>query len=186
MIPAFDREIIGGGKTRVKSLTTLCCAAALTLATTACNQAPPAAPDTHDADVKAITDLETQANKDWAAKDADKVLSFYADDAVMVAGAGDALRGKDALHAALKQMMADPALALTFHADRIDVGKSGDLGYSEGAYQMSVTDPVTHKVVQDHGNYLTTFRKQADGSWKATEDFAASAVPPATPPAKHK
>ncbi|HEX4283573.1 MAG TPA: SgcJ/EcaC family oxidoreductase [Terracidiphilus sp.] len=170
----------------MKSLTTLCCAAALTLATTACNQAPPAAPDTHDADVKAITDLETQANKDWAAKDADKVLSFYADDAVMVAGAGDALRGKDALHAALKQMMADPALALTFHADRIDVGKSGDLGYSEGAYQMSVTDPVTHKVVQDHGNYLTTFRKQADGSWKATEDFAASAVPPATPPAKHK
>jgi len=169
----------------VKALTTLYGTAVLALAMTACNQAPPPPPDTHDADVQAIKDLEAQANKNWAAKDAEKIMSFYTDDAVLVAGAGDALHGKDAIQGVLKQMLADPALSLTFHSDRVDVAKSGDIGYSEGPYQMTVTDPVTHKVMQDHGNYLTAFRKQADGSWKATEDFAASAVPPPAP-AKHK
>jgi uncharacterized protein (TIGR02246 family) len=169
----------------MKAFVTLCGAAVVACSMIACNQAPAPAPDTHDADVKAISDLEAQELANWATKDADKILSFYADDAVLVAGAGDALHGKDAMRAALKQMVTDPALALTFHSDHADVAKSGDLGYSEGTYQMTVTDPATHKPVTDHGNYLTTFRKQADGSWKATEDFAVSAVPP-PPPAKHK
>ena len=169
----------------MKALATLCGTAVFALAITACNQAPPPPPDTHDADVQAIKDLEAQANKNWAAKDADKILAFYTDDVVMVPGAGDALHGKDAVRAVLKPMLADPALSLTFHSDLVDVAKSGDVGYSEGPYQMTITDPATHKVVQDHGNYLTTFRKQADGSWKATEDFAASAAPPPAP-SKHK
>jgi uncharacterized protein (TIGR02246 family) len=169
----------------MKAFAAFCATAVVCCTVIACNQAPAPAPDTHDADVKAITDLETQEQANWATKDAEKILSFYADDAVLVAGAGDALHGKDAMRAALKQMVADPALALTFHSDHADVAKSGDLGYSVGTYQMTITDSGTHKPVQDHGNYLTTFRKQADGSWKATEDFAVSAVPPA-PPAKHK
>jgi ketosteroid isomerase-like protein len=33
--------------------------------------------------------------------------------------------------------------------------------------------------VTDKGTYLTVFKKQADGSWKAVEDFTASEIPPA-------
>jgi hypothetical protein len=49
---------------------------------------------------------------------------------------------------------------------------------------LTVTDPATHKPITDHGNYVTTFRKQADGSWKAAADIASSAVPPMPPPKK--
>jgi len=166
----------------MKALATLCGLAVVALTITACTPAtPPPPPDTHDADVKAITDAEVQANKDWAAKNADGLTSFYADDAVLIAPGMDALHGKDAIRGAIKQMVGDPALALTFHSERVDLAKSGDLAYTEGPYQMTVTDPVSHKVVHDHGNYVTTFRKQADGSWKAEADIATSAVPPPAP-----
>ncbi len=165
----------------MKAFVTLCGMGVVALAMTACNQAPPAAPDTHDADVKAIQDVETQSLQSWAAKDADKAAMFYADDAVVIAPGMEPMQGKDAIHTSLKQMMADPAISLTFQSSKVEVAKSGELGYSEGSYKMTMTDPVTHKVVNDHGGYVTTFRKQVDGSWKAEADIASSSVPPPAP-----
>lgn len=168
----------------MKALATLCATAVIALTMTACNPTPPPAPDTHDADVKAITDTEVQANQAWASKDADKVMAFYADDALLMTPGAEAVRGKDAIRDELKQMLADPAVSLTFQSSKVDVAKSGDLGYTAGTYKLTVTDPATHKPINDHGNYVTTFRKQADGSWKAVADIASSAVPPMPPPKK--
>jgi uncharacterized protein (TIGR02246 family) len=171
----------------MKTLVLLCATAALAI--TACNQPqPPAATtaDTHDADVKAISDIETEWNSDYAAKDVDKVAAHYADDAVLMTPFAEAFKGKDAVRGALKQLMSDPALALTFKASTVDVAKSGDLGYTQGSYTLTVTDPATHKPVTDHGSYVTTYRKDANGSWKAVADIASTAVSPAPPPVKHK
>ncbi|HMG86827.1 MAG TPA: SgcJ/EcaC family oxidoreductase [Terracidiphilus sp.] len=168
----------------MKAFATLCTTSLIALSLAACNPAPTPAPDTHDADVKAITDTEVQANQAWAAKDADKVMTFYADDALLMTPGAEAVHGKDAIRDELKQMLADPALSLTFQSSKVDVAKSGDLGYTAGTYKLTVTDPATHKPVTDHGNYVTSFRKQADGSWKAVADIASSAVPPMPPPKK--
>jgi uncharacterized protein (TIGR02246 family) len=171
----------------MKSLALICGAAAMALAMTACNQPPPAPtapPDTHDADVKAITDDETQQNSDWASKDADKLVAHYSDDAVLMAPGMDAMKGKDAIKSGLSAMLADKALSVKFQASKVDVAKSGDLAYTQGEYQMTMTDPKTHKPVNDHGTYVTTYRKQSDGSWKAVADIATSGAPPAPP--KHK
>ena len=168
----------------MKSLATLCGVSVLALSMTACNTPPPPPPDTHDADVKAISDIEVQWNKDWAAKDADKIAANYADDAVIMTPGGDPMRGKDAIRNGLKQMTADPALSLTFQASKVDVAKSGDLGYTQGSYKMTMTNPATHKAMDDHGSYVTTYRKQADGSWKAVADIATSEVPPMPAPKK--
>jgi uncharacterized protein (TIGR02246 family) len=168
----------------MKGVTTLSALAAVALSLAACNPAPPAAPDTHDADVKAISDVEAQSNQAWAAKDVDKIMAFYADDAVLMTPGTEAIHGKDALRTSLKGMLADPAVSLTFQSSKVDVAKSGDLGYTQGSYKLTVTDPTTHKPVNDHGSYVTTFRKQADGSWKAEADIATSEVPPMPPPKK--
>lgn len=168
----------------MKAFATLCATSVIALSMAACN--PAATPDTHDADVKAIGDVEAQANQAWAAKDPNKVMAFYADDAILLVSGQDAVQGKNALAAALKGMLADPAISLTFHASKTDVARSGDLAYTEGTYQLTLTDPATHQPVHDHGNYVTTFRKQADGSWKATVDAAISAVPPPPTPSTHK
>ena len=168
----------------MKGVTTLSALAAVALSLSACNPAPVPAPDTHDADVKAISDLEAQTAQGWAAKDAEKVMVFYADDAVMMTPGNDAAHGKDAVRASLKAMLADPALSLTFQSSKVDVAKSGDLGYTQGSYKLTMTDPNTHKPVNDHGSYVTTFRKMADGSWKAEADIATSEVPPMPAPKK--
>jgi uncharacterized protein (TIGR02246 family) len=164
----------------MKVLASLCGAAAFALMMAGCNQSPP---NTHDADVKAIRSAEAQWNQDYAAKDPDKIAGHYADDAILMVPGMAAVSGKDAIRDSLKQMVADPAMSLAFKASKVDVSKSGDLGYTQGSYQLTVTDPVTHKVVNDHGSYVTTYRKQADGTWKAEMDIATSEVPPAAPKA---
>ena len=156
---------------------------AIALMATACNQAP----DTHDADVQAIKDVEAQWNKDYEAKDLEKIAAHYADDATLMAPGMPSSTGKDAIHTALKEMVADAALSLKFQATKVDVAKSGELGYAQGAYTLTVTDPQTKQLIHDHGSYVTVYRKQADGTWKAVSDIASSDVPPPAPvPEKKK
>lgn len=168
----------------MKAFAALCGTAVIVFSIAACNQPPAAPPDTHDAEVKAISDTETQWVKEWAAKDVDKIAATYADDAVVMTPGMDAVHGKDAIHAMLKQMTADPALSLTFQATKVEVAKSGDIGYTQGSYKMAMTNPTTKKVMEDHGSYVTTYHKQADGSWKAVADIATSEVPPMPAPKK--
>jgi uncharacterized protein (TIGR02246 family) len=167
----------------MKRILSLCAISAIAITLTACNQLP----DTHDADVKAINDTETQWNQDLAAKDLEKVVAHYADDGSLIIAGAPASTGKDAIRAAFKGLIADPALSLQFHATRVEVAKSGDLGSTQGPYSLTVTDPVSKQLVHDHGTYVTVYRKQTDGSWKAVSDVASSEVPPPAPaPAPEK
>jgi uncharacterized protein (TIGR02246 family) len=153
--------------------------------TLACTQAPippPAPPDTHDADVQAIKDTEAAWAKAAAAKDADKFASYYTDDASLLLQDSPAINGKDAIGKAIKGMMGDPNFALAFQGMRWDVAKSGDVGYSQGAYTMTMTDPKSKKPASEKGKFLTVFKKQADGTWKSVEDMVSSDGPMA--PAK--
>jgi ketosteroid isomerase-like protein len=89
------------------------------------------------------------------------------------------MKGRDAIRAAWAGMVADPNFKLDFSAERVDVAKDGEMAYTRGPYQLTVSNPKTKKPVTDKGTYLTVFKKQADGSWKAVEDFTASEIPPA-------
>jgi uncharacterized protein (TIGR02246 family) len=159
----------------------MCGLAALLL--TGCNQAMP---DTREADAKAIRDTETQWNQDWAAKDVDKILAHYADNAMLMATGMPSSTGKDAIRKTLQGLLSDPALSLKFQASRVEVARSGEMGYTQGTYMLTMTDPNTKQAVTDHGSYVTTYAKQPDGTWKAVADIATSEVPPQAPvpPAK--
>ena len=163
----------------MKRVAVLLGVSAIALLVAACNQPV----DTHDADVQAIKDAEAQWNKDYVARDLDKVAAHYADNAVLMAPGSPAISGKDAIRTALQGMLSDQALTLQFQASVVDVAKSGDVGYTQGSYTMTMTDPQTKQLIHDHGSYVTVYRKQADQSWKAVSDIASSAVPPAAPPA---
>jgi len=144
---------------------------------TGCNSTPA---DTSAA-AKALRDTEAQWNQDFAAKDVDKIVAHYAEDAVLMGPGMPSSSGKDAIRKTATGMLADPALSLKFQASRVEIAKSGDIGYTQGSYTMTMTDPNSKKVVNDHGSYVTTYAKQADGSWKAVADIATSEVPPPAP-----
>ena len=161
----------------MKRIISLACVAGIAMMMAACNQAP----DTHDADVQAIKTLETNWQQDYAGKNPDKLSAYYADDAVLMAPGMAATSGKDAIHTLISQMVTDPAMSLKFQASKVDAAKSGEVAWSQGTYTMTMTDPNTKQVVNDHGSYVTIYHKQADGSWKAVSDIASSSVPPPAP-----
>jgi uncharacterized protein (TIGR02246 family) len=139
-----------------------------------CASAPapaPVAPDTHDADVKAIKDLEATWVQNFASKDPDKIASVYADDASVMITDMPVINGIPAAKSALKSMVADKNFSITFASDKVDVAKSGDIAYSQGSYTTTSTNPKTKKPATDKGKYVTVFKKQADGSWKVVADI---------------
>jgi ketosteroid isomerase-like protein len=141
------------------------------------------APDTRAADTKAVKDVETQWNADFASKDVDKIVSHYTADGVVMAAGFPAAFTPDARKAMFKGMFADPAASLSFQATSVEIAKSGDLAATRGTYKMTMTDPATKKPIADHGSYVTVYQKQADASWKALSDINVSEVPPPAPPA---
>ena len=115
---------------------------------------------------------EAQWQKDYAAKDVNALASHYADNAALVSP-GEPVAGSDVdRRKALQAFLTDAHLKVTFASDAVEVAKSGDLAYSRGHYSMTTTDTKTGKPVDSTGSYLTVYRKQADDSWKAVEDFS--------------
>lgn len=164
--------------TTMKRLLILGAATALALPLTACNQtAPTPTASNHDVDMKAIQDGETQWVTDWNSKDAAKIVAHYTDNAVVMMPGEDAASGKDAITKSLGGMVTDPAFVLKFHADHVDVASAGDMAYTQGGYTVTYTDQQSRKVINDHGAYVTVYKKQADGSWKSISDIANSATP---------
>lgn len=139
----------------------------------------------HHADTAKIADelraKEAQWMKDYQSKNVEALARQYADDGA-IAGPGDALATSEVeRRKSLQGLTSDPNFALTFGSDRILVAKSGDLASSRGHYSLTMTDKATNKPVTSTGNYLTVFKKQDDGSWKAVEDFITPG-PAAAPP----
>jgi uncharacterized protein (TIGR02246 family) len=133
---------------------------------------------TRDGDIQAIKDNEARWNQEFAARNIDKLVDHYAEDAILMGPGMPSSSGKPAIRKMLAEMVADPALSLHFQAARVEVARAGDWAYTQGTYQMAMTDPVSKRVTQDHGSYVTTYAKQPDGSWKAATDIATSEMPP--------
>ena len=148
----------------------------------ACGDDPPAV--NKAAIEKSVRELEGNMSKVMAAKDAAGTAANYTADAILMTPGMAAMKGTDGIRAGMTAMLADPNMKLDFSSDRIEVADSGEMAASHGKYTMTATDPVTKKPMTDKGSYVTVFRKQKDGVWKAVMDINTSEVPPAAPPAK--
>ncbi|MEA3054482.1 MAG: hypothetical protein QOG72_3385 [Sphingomonadales bacterium] len=117
----------------------------------------------------------------WKAKDPAKVAGAYADDAVVAVPGMAPARGAAAIRAATDADLKDPAFAIDFTNESTQVAAAGDLAYTRGSFRVTFTDPTTKKPQNVAGSYLTIFRKQGDGSWKAIEDYAVPGAAEASP-----
>jgi ketosteroid isomerase-like protein len=148
------------------------------LAAGACNKGSQASVDTSKI-ADAIKATEAQWVKDYAAKDVNALAGHYTDDAAL-GGPGDPVATTDVdRRKTLQTLVSDPNFKLNFATDRVDVAQSGDLASSRGHYSLTMTDKATNKPVGGTGSYLTVYKKQSDGSWKAIEDFTTPGPAPA-------
>lgn len=128
------------------------------------------APDTRAADEAAIRTLDADFAKAAAAKDLDKCMSYYEDDAVLFSPGSPAVMGKDNIRNVIQRMQ---GIQLTINVASVDVGRSGDLAMDRGTVQSAVTDKKGKTTTQTSA-YVLVWKKQADGAWKVAADTSAN------------
>ncbi|HYE29163.1 MAG TPA: SgcJ/EcaC family oxidoreductase [Allosphingosinicella sp.] len=117
----------------------------------------------------------------WKSKDPARVAAFYADDAVIAVPGAPAHKGAAAIRAATERDLKDPAFALDFTNEATDVARSGEIAWTRGTFQVTFTDPASRKPQTVAGNYVTIFRKQDGGGWKAVADYAVPGAAESSP-----
>jgi uncharacterized protein (TIGR02246 family) len=141
----------------------------------ACNNqpaAPAAPPDTRAADEAAIRAADAGFVKDAEAKELEKIMSLYADDAVLLASGAPAAAGKDNIRKFIQGMLAAPGLKLTVNTASVTVARSGDLAMDQGTVAATTTDK-KGKPVTSTSQYVLVWKKGADGVWKIAADTSA-------------
>lgn len=128
------------------------------------------------AEEKAIRAAETAWVDTVPTGDVDKVLAFYAEDAVMLPPGEAVANGKAAIRASWTQLLGLTDLKLTWAPTKVEVAKSGDLAYDVGTYAMSYKD-ASGKAVNDIGKFSTVWRKGATGGWKVAVDIINTDLP---------
>lgn len=134
-------------------------------------------PEARAADEQAIRDTEAAWVKAFATKVPEKAAAFYADDAASMLPDTPLMTGKQAIIAGMRPELGDPNFSLTFAPAKIHIAAAGDIAYTQGRFRYTTTDPKTHKVVGQWGNYVEVYKKQPDGSWKVEEDIATEETP---------
>ena len=119
----------------------------------------------------AVRDADEQWSKVAAAKDLDKTVSFYADDAVVLPPNQAAVTTKDGIRNLWKGFL-DSLTDINWKTTRAEMAKSGDMGFLIGTYEMTMKDGT-----KDKGKYCEVWKKQADGKWKVSTDMFSSDLP---------
>ncbi len=166
--PRFVQTAFGGGLA-------LACFASMLFAA-GCGETPK---DTRAADGAAIRAADAQWAKTAAAGDVDGTVSYYTDDASLLAPNAPIASDKQSIRASWASLLT-PDTSLTWQANKVEVARSGDLAYLVGVYQMTTRD-VHGKPVSDTGKFVEVWKKQADGKWKVVADIFNSDLPAQTP-----
>jgi len=134
------------------------------------------AADTQSADEAKIRASEVAMSAAAVSKDLDKVVSYYADGAMVFAPNSPGATTKETIRNAWKGYLTPAGASTSWKAMKVEVAKSGDLAYTSGTYDGTMIG-ADGKPVKDSGNYLTVWKKQTDGTWKILIDTWATDLP---------
>jgi len=141
------------------------------------------AADTNSVIEQALRDADAQLSAAATAKDLDKTVSYYSDDAIVMPPNSASTTTKEAIRSTLKDLLASPGATVSWKATKVEVAKSGDLACVSGIYEETTIE-ASGKPVKDRGKYVKVWKKQADGKWKCGADIWNSDLPVA--PAEKK
>lgn len=127
--------------------------------------------DTRAQDEASIRATAQEWGKAISARDIDATLSFYADDAWINPANAPIAKTADQRRAVWATFFAMPGLSdMTGDTTRVEVAHSGDLAAEYGIFSATMNDK-KGKPVMLAEKYVVTWKKQADGKWKAIADI---------------
>lgn len=114
-----------------------------------------------------------QVSRDWAqasaSGDVERIVSFWADDAVVLPPGQPAVVGKAAIREYVRAGLAMPGFSITWEPERASVSSSGDVGYLVERNRVTMADAEGHVRAQE-GKAVTIWRKDGSGAWKCVVD----------------
>ena len=125
-------------------------------------------PSGHEADAL------MQTSRDWAKAaargDLERILSYWADDAIVLEPDQHAHIGKAAIRQMVEASMKVPKFSITWGPESAVISKGGDMGYLIEHNRVTFADS-TGKVHTQFGKGVTIWRKDASGAWKCVVDI---------------
>jgi len=125
--------------------------------------------------------LIKQADAAWVqaaqTKQVDAWIAFYSGDAVVLPPNEKIAITREAIRKSVSGLLSLPELSITWQPTKIEVARSGDLGYVYGTFSINWNEH--GKKAFDNGKLVEIWKKQPDGGWKCIVDTWNSDVPAA-------
>ena len=114
-------------------------------------------------------------DKEWSSVtaeglDLDRIVSFWADDAVVLPPGFPAVVGKEVIRQYVAESFKLPGFSVGWVSTQVTVSPGGDFAYTTGKNHFTVNDS-EGKPVTSYGKVVTVWRREVDGSWKCVIDI---------------
>lgn len=129
------------------------------------------------AEADLIRDLENQWTEAIKATNVDKIISFYAPEAVSISEDFPIATGIQDIRIKIESQFADTTVLFDTYTgtiDAIEVSASGDLAYARGHDQISLK--TSKGIVIELGKWVDIYKK-LDGEWKVAVSIGNSDKP---------
>lgn len=127
------------------------------------------------AEQEAIRAVDAELVAALNARDVDRWLRCFAEDARMMPPGAPPVTGKEAIRTFIAELLAIPNFSVAHHLESIEVSRSGDLGWVSYSYELIMRDPGGSPFL-DTGKDVTVYRK-AGGAWQVVVDMWSENTP---------
>jgi len=111
-----------------------------------------------------------EVSRQWAkSKSNEEYLSYWAEDAILIAPGQPTLRGKEEISKMLEGAAQIPGFEVNWEPQEVFVSKSGDLAYLIENNYFAMNDSLGNQV-KTFNKAVTIWKKQEDGTWKNVVD----------------
>jgi uncharacterized protein (TIGR02246 family) len=106
----------------------------------------------------------------WEKGDPEMLAAIFTDDAVMLSQGGRVFKGRQQILERQKAAMQSVTRPVKVSVTTVKIWLDGDTAYETGKYKYEYTEK--GKPTTEEGRYVTTWKRQSDGSWKLSMDMA--------------
>lgn len=132
---------------------------------------------------KTVDEMNAAVIQAMTSGNSEKVLAYYADDAISMPPNMEPLKGKAAIEQWMKQMDAMGMKVTACEFKTSEYGIDGTVAYDYGTYAMTIDVPGMG-VMNEKGTYIWIWKQQPDGAWKLSAETWNSSKPPVSMEAK--
>lgn len=125
----------------------------------------------------ALREADARAKEFFAAKEIERLLPFYAEDAALLPPRAAAVTGREGIRRFFTDVFRAPGFAMRWPGPiKVEVSGGGGLGYVMGRYEFTAQD-AQGSPTTDRGKYVSVWKKQPDGKWRFVADIWNSDQP---------